>query len=233
MARAYHWPVPALVLYREGLTKGERWARCGFGLPLRSLRASWETVIVDVDSGPQFSVRTAMRQVVMLPTGRHQVSVRARGFAPSTTTVDLVDERGAIVAITPEYLGLVSRATPLGQLRAHVVNGPEELHPYRFYRSWPPHKGTVVPALFLSAVGSTAAIAFGAAALAAAVYVITRHALVGLLLLACIAVVAPTLLLGGAGGLVTAVRFLRLSPDWRAPTKPAGAPRHQLGLADG
>jgi hypothetical protein len=35
--------------------------------------------------------------------------------------------------------------------------------------------------------------------------------------------VVPTLLLSGLGGLVMAVRFLRLSPDWRAPRK-VGAP---------
>jgi hypothetical protein len=95
-----------------------------------------------------------------------------------------------------------------------VVTGPEELQPYRFYRSWP---------LFISALGSSTAAGLGAAAVAAAVYVLTQHVLAGLLLLVCVSVVVPTLLFSGIGGLVMAVRFLRLSSDWRAPRK-AGAP---------
>jgi len=55
----------------------------------------------------------------------------------------------------------------------------------------------------------------GAAAVAAAVYVLTQHVLAGLLLLACVSVVVPTLLFSGIGGLVMALRFLRLSSDWR------------------
>jgi len=210
----YHDPVPAVVLYREGVTTGERWARCGFGLPLKSLRASWERVQVDVDQNLEFSVRTATRHVVIMSPGRHEIRVRGRGFAPSAATVDLTGEERVIVAITPEYLESVSRSTPLGQLRAHVVSGPEELHPYRFYKSWP---------VFVSAVGSSAVAGVGAAAVAAALYVLTQHVLVGLLLLACVSVVVPTLLISGVGGVVMAVRFLRLSSDWRAPRK-TGAP---------
>jgi len=208
-----------VVLYREGVTLGERWARCGFGLPMKSLRANWERVQVTVDQSPEFSVRTATRHVVMLPPGHHEVRVRGSGFAPSTTAVDLIGEHRVIVAITPQYMESVSRSTPLGQLRAHVVNGPEELQPYRFYKSWP---------LFVSAVGSAIIAGVSAAALAAAVYVVTQHVLVGLLMLACVSVVVPTLFLSGIGGMVMAVRFLRLSSDWRAPRK-AGA---TVALAD-
>ena len=129
-------------------------------------------------------------------------------------TVDLIGDQRVIVAITPQYLESVSRSTPLGQLLAHVVSGPEELQPYRFYKSWP---------LFISALGSSTVAGLGAAAVAAAVYVLTQHVLAGLLLLACVSVVVPTLLFSGIGGLVMAVRFLRLSSDWRAPRK-AGAP---------
>ena len=82
------------------------------------------------------------------------------------------------------------------------------------YKSWP---------LFISALGSSTVAGVGAAALAAAVYVLTQHVLAGLLLLVCVSVVVPTLLFSGIGGLVMAVRFLRLSSDWRAPRK-AGAP---------
>ncbi len=205
--------MPALVLYREGVTLGERWARCGFGLPLTSLRASWQRVQVDVDH-LEFTVRTATRHVVMMPPGRHEIGVRGRGFAPSVASVDLIGEERVIVAITPQYLESVSRSTPLGQLRVHVVSGPEELQPYRFYKSWP---------VFISALGSSTVAGLGAAAVATAVYVLTQHVLAGLLLLACISVVVPTLVFSGVGGLVMAVRFLRLSSDWRAPRK-AGAP---------
>ena len=203
-----------MVLYREGLPTGERWSRCGFGLPLRSWRASWGRVRIDVDQSLEVSVRTATRHVVLLPLGRHEIRVRGRGFAPSALTVDLTGEQRAIVAITPHYLESISRSTPLGQLRAHVVSGPEELHPYRFYKGCP---------VFVSAVGSSTETAVGVAAVAAAVYVLAQHVLVGLLLLACASVVVPTLLIGGIGGLVMAVRFLRLSSDWRAPRK-AGTP---------
>ncbi len=113
--------MPAVVLYREGVTLGERWARCGFGLPLKSLRASWQRVQVDVDH-LEFSVRTATRHVVMMPPGRHEIRVRGRGFAPSVATVDLIGDQRVIVAITPQYLESVSRSTPLGQLLAHVVS---------------------------------------------------------------------------------------------------------------
>jgi hypothetical protein len=146
--------------------------------------------------------------------GRHEVLVSGRGFLPSAATIELTGEEPVIVAVTPHYLESVSRSTPLGQLRAHVVAGPEELHPYRFYKSWP---------VFVSALGSSAVAAVGLLAVAAAVYVLTQHVLVGLVLLACISVVVPTLLISGIGGLVTAVRFLRLSSDWRVPRK-AGAP---------
>ena len=116
--------MPAVVLYREGVTLGERWARCGLGLPLKSLRASWQRVQVDVDQ-LEFSVRTATRHVVMMPPGRHEIHVRGRGFAPSVATVDLIGDQRVIVMITPQYLESVSRSTPLGQLLAHVVSGPE------------------------------------------------------------------------------------------------------------
>jgi len=192
---------------------GERWARCGFGLPFKSLRASWQRVQVDVDL-LEFSVRTATRHVVIVSPGRHEIQVRGRGFAPSATTVELTGEQRVIVAITPQYQESVSRSTPLGQLRAHAVSGPEELHPYRFYKSWP---------VFVSALGSSAVTLAGAAAVAAGVYVVTQHVLVGLLLLACVSLVVPTLLFSGIGGLVMAARFLRLSSDWRAPRR-AGAP---------
>jgi hypothetical protein len=210
----YHEAVPAVVLYREGVTLGERWARCGFGLPLRSWRASWERLQVDVDQNLEFSVRTGTRHVVIMSPGRHEVRVSGRGFVPSSATIELTGEERVIVALTPQYLESVSRSSPLGQLRAHVVGGPEELHPYRFYKSWP---------VFVSALGSSAVVAVGLLAVAAAVYVLTQHLLVGLVLLACISVVVPTLLISGIGGLVTAVRFLRLASDWRAPRK-AGAP---------
>ncbi len=203
-----------MVLYREGVTTRERWARCGFGLPLKSFRATWERVQVDVDQNLEFSVRTATRHVVIMATGRHEIRVSGRGFAPSAATVDLTGEERVIVAITPEYLESVSRATPLGRLRAHVVGGPEDLHPYQFYKSWP---------VFVAAAGSSVVAAVGAAAVGAAVYVLTQHVLVGLLLLACASVVVPTLLISGVGGVVMAVRFLRLSADWRAP-RPAGGP---------
>jgi hypothetical protein len=202
-----------VVLYREGVTLGERWARCGLGLPLKSLRARWQRVQVDVDHH-EFSVRTATRHVVMMPPGRYEIRVRGRGFAPSVAAVDLIGDQRVIVAITPQYLESVSRSTPLGQLLAHVVSGPEELQPYRFYKSWP---------LFISALGSSTVAGVGAAAVGAAVYVLTQHILAGLLLLGCVSVVVPTLLFSGIGGLVMAVRFLRLSSDWRAPRK-AGAP---------
>jgi hypothetical protein len=202
--------VPSVVLYREGVPAGERWSRCGFGLPFRSLRASWERVRVDVDHGLQFSVRTATRHVVLLPLGRHEIEVSGRGFAPSRATLDLTGDRPVIVAITPQYLESVSRATPLGSLRAHVVSGPEELHPYRSYKRWP---------VFVSALGSASVAGVGAAAVASGVYVLTQHALVGIVLLACVSPVVPTLIFSGLGGLVMAVRFLRLSSDWRAPRK--------------
>jgi hypothetical protein len=211
---AYHEPVPSVVLYREGVPAGERWYRCGFGLPLRSFRASWERVRVDVDQGLEFSVRTATRHVVLLPLGRHEIAVSGRGFAPSGATVDLTGDQPVIVAITPQYLESVSRATPLGSLQAHVVGGPDELHPYQSYKRWP------VP---VSALGSATVAGAGAATVASGLYVLTQHVLVGIVLLACVSVVVPTLLLSGLGGLVMAVRFLRLSPDWRAPRK-AGAP---------
>ena len=211
---AYHKPVPSVVLYREGVRAGERWYRCGFGLPLRSFRASWERVRVDVDQGLEFSVRTATRRVVLLPLGRHEISVSGRGFAPSAATVDLTGDQPVIVAITPQYLESVTRATPLGSLRAHVVSGPDELYPYRSYKRWP---------VFVSALGSASVAVIGAAAVASGLYVLTQHLLVGIVLLACVLVVVPTLLFSGLGGLVMVVRFLRLSSDWRAPRK-AGAP---------
>jgi hypothetical protein len=214
--------VPAVVLYREGVTLGERWARCGFGLPLKSLRASWQRVQVDVDH-LEFSVRTATRHVVMMPPGRHEIRVSGRGFAPSVATVDLTGDQRVIVAITPQYLESVSPSTPLGQLLAHVVSGPAELQPYRFYKSWP---------VFISAVGSSTVAGLGGAAVAAAGYVLTQHVLAGLLLLACVSVVVPTLVISGIGGLVMALRFLRLSSDWRAPRKAGGpvapGPLHTL-----
>ncbi len=203
-----------MVLYRECATLGERWARCGFGLPLRSWRASWERVKVDVDENLEFSVRTGTRHVVIMAPGHHEIRVSGRGFVPSAATIELTGEGPVIVAVTPHYLESVSRSTPLGQLRAHVVGGPEELHPYRFYKSWP---------VFVPALGSSAVAAAGLLAVASAVYVLTQHVLVGLVLLACTCVVVPTLLISGIGGLVMAVRFLRLSADWRAPRK-AGAP---------
>lgn len=178
-------------------------------------------MLVDVDRGPEFWVKTATRHVVMVRPGLHEVRVRASGFAPTVTTVDLTRQERAIVAITPAYLESVSRSTPLGLLRAHVVNGPEELHPYRFYRSWPPRKGSVLPALFLSAMGSAIVAGLGAAAVVVALYILVRHVLVGLFLLACLSVVVPMLVWGGVGGMIMAVRFLRLSPDWRAPGKMA------------
>jgi hypothetical protein len=170
-------------------------------------------VRVDVDHGLEFSVRTATRQVVLLPLGRHEIAVSGRGFASSGTTVDLIGDQPVIVAITPQYLEPVTRATPLGSLRAHVVGGPEELHPYRSYKRWP---------VFVSALGSAALAGVGAAAVASGLYVLTQHVLVGIVLLACVSVVVPTLLFSGLGGLVMAVRFMRLSSDWRAPRK-AGA----------
>jgi hypothetical protein len=203
-----------VVLYREGVTLGERWARCGFGLPFKSLRASWQRVQVDVDQNLEFSVRTATRHVVLMAEGRHEIRASGRGFAPSAATVEMSGDQRVIVAITPQYLESLSRSTPLGQLRVHVVSGPEELHPYRFYKSWP---------VFVSALGSSVVAVAGLGAVAAAVYVLTQHLLVGLLLLACVAVVVPTLLITGVGGLVMAMRFLRLTSDWRAPRK-VGAP---------
>jgi hypothetical protein len=207
--------VPAVVLYREAVTKGDRWVRCGLGLPIRSFRASWERLQVDIDHGPTFSVKTATRQVVMLPPGRHEIHAQGRGFVAATTSVELAGEQRVIVAITPQYLSQVTRATPLGELSARVVAGPEELHPYRFYKSWP---------LFISAVGSASVASAAIAALGAALYVLSEHVLVGLLLFGFICAVAPGLVLSGIGGLVTALRFLRLSSDWRAPRKMGTAP---------
>jgi phosphate/sulfate permease len=95
-----------------------------------------------------------------------------------------------------------------------VVGGPDELHPYQSYKRWP------VP---VSALVSAAVAGAGVAAVASGLYVLTQHVLVGIVLLACVSVVVPTLLLSGLGGLVMAVRFMRLSPDWRSP-RHAGAP---------
>jgi hypothetical protein len=75
--------------------------------------------------------------------------------------------------------------------------------------------------VFVSALGSAALAAVGAAVVASALYVLTQHVLVGTVLLACASLVVPTLLFSGLGGLVMAVRFMRLSSDWRAPRKAA------------
>ena len=206
--------MPAVVLYREGVTLGERWARCGFGLPLKSLRASWQRVQVDVDH-LEFSVRTATRHVVMMPPGRHEdpcaregvraiggyrrLDRRPTGYRRHNTSVPGVGQ--------PVHTTWPAPGTR-GQRRLSSFS------PYRFYKSWP---------LFITALGSSTVAGLGAAAVAAAVYVLTQHVLAGLLLLACVSVVVPTLLFSGIGGLVMAARFLRLSSDWRAPRK-AGAP---------
>lgn len=221
--------VATLVLYKEGTAKNlqqpsgryaQRVVR-GYGGALRSMRATWTSVLVEVDFGSGLRIKACRRYLVDVPAGTHRIAAEGLGLVPSATSIEIRDGETIVLAITPDYPESVSQSAPLGGLRLHVARDPIELQPYQFYRSIPSRRESVLPALAFSAVASVVVLAVIAVATLLGLYFLLLGRTFGLLPLASACLMAPVVVPAGVGGVVTAIRFLQLPADWRSPPRVA------------
>ena len=203
-----------VTLYKEIITRTGR-GRGGFRAPFQSIRASIAPVDVSID-GISHRLASTEPAAIELHPGDHEIIANGLGFARAREVVPLRNHE-AILAISPDYQSSITRETPLGSLRIHLVNGPEDLQPYRFYEGLPTSFGRrgVGLSVFLSMAASGFLLLIGAFGIGAAVWgFVARDSGVGFVL-TLFAVLLATAIPMGVGGLVTAVRFLRLPPSWR------------------
>jgi len=210
----------SVTLFREGITKGPMQGRGGLGVAIRSMRANWVRVTVHVDRGEGQPLRQTKRHVLDLSPGRHEIHASATGLA-SATSHFTVGDQPTILAIAPAHTEGITDSTPLGQLEIRCDQSPQDLQPFRFYKELPSSIGrkSLFPSVAISVIGSTLALGAGLAFIAAWLWVLfIKGIFVGLLILAPTACITAVFVPAGLGGLVTAYRFLRLPPDWRAPS---------------
>lgn len=212
-----------LTLYREGAAKipfaAQRSSGNGYSRAFRSMRASWTRVFVQIDGLAWIRLRQSAPDPVELSPGPHTVNVSGPGFAPDSRVIQVDDDSELIVAITPEWRQEVTSSNPLGQLRIRPVDGPGALQPYQFYKKLPTsygHSGVLL-SVFYSLVMSVVSLGLGLASLVATALVWSRTFLGGLFCLVCASFIAPIFVPAGLGGIVVAVRFLRLPKGWRSP----------------
>jgi hypothetical protein len=98
------------------------------------------------------------------------------------------------------------------------VRDPAELEPYQFYRGIPSRRESLLPALAASVFASVAFAAIAVGTLLGLYFLVRGHFLAIVpLTLGCL--ITPLMVPAGVSGVVTAIRFLRLPPDWRSPPK--------------
>jgi hypothetical protein len=103
--------VATLVLYKEGTRKSSqqpsgpyahRVVR-GYARALRSLRATWTSLLVEIDFGSGLRIKTCQRYLVEVPAGTHRIAAEGLGFVPSATSVEIGDGETVVLAISPDY----------------------------------------------------------------------------------------------------------------------------------
>jgi hypothetical protein len=189
------------------------------------MRASWTRVFVQIDGTSWIRLRQSEPHRVKLSSGTHSVNALGPGFASDSHAIYIDDDSELIVAITPEWLQGVTSSVPLGQLRIRQVNSPADLKPYQFYKRLPTSYGHtgVLLSVFYSLVMSFVALGVGVASLIVTALVWNRTFLGGLFCLACASLIASIFVPAGLGGIVVAVRFLRLPKGWRSPAADSSA----------
>lgn len=210
-----------IVLYREMITKGPARLFGGYRAAIRSIQASWTPVTVWIDEDTSVTLKTGLPFFVDLLPGHHRIRSEAKGFVSADAHIEVGSDDRQIVVITPAYRDGASPTMPLGELRVRHARGPEDLQPYNFYRELPFSIGrtTVFPSVLWSLLMSTIAAGLGLAPVVLALVFVTKSWGVSLFVLACGLLITPVMLPAGLGGIVAALRFLRLPVTWRAPER--------------
>ena len=218
--------MPSISLYREGIDKQSGLFIGGISRTYRSMRASWESVHVEVDGGRQARLTTGKICSIDVDPGEHQLVASGHGFVSATMSVSVADQETAIVGINPMYLEGRSQETPLGSLHLYRAGGPEDLGTFRFYKNLPMSSGngdSVTPAVAVSIAYSVAFLVIGVVSVAAIPWAaFSRSVAVALILLLPLLFVASIFIPAGLDGVVAGVRFLRLPREWRRPGSVAG-----------
>ena len=107
-----------VTLYKETVTRTGR-GHGGFRAPFQSVRASIATVHVSI-CGTSHRLTSTEPAAIDLQPGDHEIIANGRGFARAREVIHL-GNREAILAISPDFQSSITRETPLGALRIHLV----------------------------------------------------------------------------------------------------------------
>lgn len=189
------------------------------------MRASWAPVSVTVDGSESLDLRLMKPCVIELRPGSHTYAAHCHGFVSGQLTTDIPANPPSILVISPDHRDGVTSDTPLGTLRVHLADGPEELEPYVFYKGLPPSWGhqSVTPSVIVSALVSAAVFVGGIALLGLVAWGYTLDIGVGLILTLPGAYLVAITLPAGLGGVLIALRFMRLPASWRRPDRDASS----------